>query len=206
MWESMMVIILFTCRQVAAAHGHYDMCNLLLSSKADVNARKDFRCSSLHLAAHGGHTRVVSRLIEAHANVLMEKLDGSLPIHDAAKQGHIDVVKVLLKHSHGQHDAMLRSVTDSKQTPLHVAAKKGQAEMVRYLIASGAPLDVKDEKGNLPSSVCSNRRTLLAFPESFESAEKLNVMAQVHKRPETGDVAKFTQSLGISEQPMDFPF
>ncbi|EKX32150.1 hypothetical protein GUITHDRAFT_50591, partial [Guillardia theta CCMP2712] len=76
---------------VAAAHGHYDMCNLLLSSKADVNARKDFRCSSLHLAAHGGHTRVVSRLIEAHANVLMEKLDGSLPIHDAAKQGHIDV-------------------------------------------------------------------------------------------------------------------
>mmetsp|Transcript_12118 Transcript_12118/g.42201 ORF Transcript_12118/g.42201 Transcript_12118/m.42201 type:complete len:105 (-) Transcript_12118:201-515(-) len=70
-------------------------------------------------------------------------------------------------------DAMLRSVTDSKQTPLHVAAKKGQAEMVRYLIASGAPLDVKDEKGNLPSSVCSNRRTLLAYASSVSSSSRL---------------------------------
>eukprot|EP00960_Hanusia_phi_P047181 758273-Hanusia_phi.AAC.2 len=42
--------------QVAAAHGHVEMCNLLLACRADVNARKDFRCSSLHLAAHGGHT------------------------------------------------------------------------------------------------------------------------------------------------------
>jgi ankyrin repeat protein len=110
----------------AAAHGHTEMCRLLLESQADVNARKNFSVAPLHLASRGGHAAAVALLLEQRADAMMQKLDEALPIHGAALGAHPSVVELLLAAA-GEHakSAQLKHPDGDGQTCLHAAARGG---------------------------------------------------------------------------------
>ena len=41
----------------------------LVEREADISLKKNFKCTALHLAAHGGHTEVVEYLIHCKAGI-----------------------------------------------------------------------------------------------------------------------------------------
>ncbi len=64
----------WTPLMIAATHGHMAMCKLLVEREADIHAKKNFKCSSLHLAARNGHKGIVAFLLKCNADVLVKIL------------------------------------------------------------------------------------------------------------------------------------
>jgi len=167
---------------VAATHGHIAMCETLVDLEADIHAKKNFKCTALHLAARGGHKSVVEFLIQCKADVMAEKIDKSTALHDAVAGGYVEVAKILLEHMEGIHErsAILKLTDDHGRTPLHIASKRGHPDMVSWLLNRGAVTTLRDEDQKTPIDLAPNRRTLVAFPGHIDpvdvSAQQVGVM------------------------------
>jgi ankyrin repeat protein len=75
-----------------------EILKLLLASKADVNARAEYRETPLHMAAGDGNTVAVKLLAEHGADVNAQRRDRKTPLHLAASNGHIEIVKILIEN------------------------------------------------------------------------------------------------------------
>ena len=73
-----------------------EILKLLLASKADVNARAEYRQTPLHLAAQSGNAVAVKLLIEHGADVNAQRRDRKTALHLAASNGQLDIVKILV--------------------------------------------------------------------------------------------------------------
>src|ERR1035441_6479191 len=81
----------------AADRGNKDVVELLLASKAEVNAKANDGRTPLHAAsAHDDHRDVVELLLANKAEVNAKDKDGWTPLHFAALVGHKDVAELLL--------------------------------------------------------------------------------------------------------------
>jgi ankyrin repeat protein len=74
---------------------------LLLASKADVNAKASIGWTPLHFAAMRCHRDVVELLLASKADVNAEDGGGGTPLRDAARNCN-DVTELLRQH--GGHD------------------------------------------------------------------------------------------------------
>lgn len=110
-----------------------EILKLLLASKADVNARAEYRQTPLHFAAQSGNTVAVKLLIERGADVNSQRRDRKTPLHLAASNGHIDVVKILV-----QHKADLKATDLYKNTPLMCAVVAKHKDVETFLRQHGA--------------------------------------------------------------------
>ena len=126
----------------AAFCGHKDMAELLLSNKAEVNAKDGFDNTPLHAAAWGGYKDVAELLLANKADVNARNSEGRMPLHYAAIHGHKDVVELLLTNR-----ADVNARNNNGWTPLHFAKTKEIAEM---LIAHGADVNARNKKGQTP--------------------------------------------------------
>src|SRR5579872_3642057 len=100
----------------AAGGGQKAVVALLLSFKADVNAKNPKNETPLHYAAYGGDTDVAELLLANKAEVNATSTTGYTPLHYAADYGNRDVVEVLLAHK-----ADVNARTKAGETPLHLA-------------------------------------------------------------------------------------
>jgi ankyrin repeat protein len=82
----------------AARNGRKDVAQLLLASKADLNARDNSARTPLHYAASLGQKDVVKLLLTSQAEVNAKDNQGDTPLHAAAVKGQIDVVELLREH------------------------------------------------------------------------------------------------------------
>jgi ankyrin repeat protein len=125
----------------AAKNGHKHVAQLLLASRADVNAKESrFAKTALHFAAEEGHRDVAKLLLASKADVNARNNINATPLHFAALKGNEDVAKLLL--AAGADINAKESKYD--QTPLQLAATgshKGVAELLRRPPAthSGSP-------------------------------------------------------------------
>lgn len=110
-----------------------EILKLLLSSKADVNARAEYRRTPLHLAAHSGNTVAVKLLIEGKADVNAQQSDRKTPLHLAASKGDVEIVKILIEN---QADVNARDLY--KNTPLMCAVVAKHKEVETLLRQHGA--------------------------------------------------------------------
>lgn len=117
----------------AAAVGHANLVELLLSANASVDAPNEEGATPLCIAAQNGHTAVIELLLTAKASVDAPTQDGATPLSVAAQQGHTAAVERLLgagadpHHTGNQHENVVWS-----------AAYSGSAETVRMLLLRGA--------------------------------------------------------------------
>ena len=136
---------------IAASNGNLDSVKLLLTYKADIEARGTLKvfdrviegCTSLWAAAATGHLDVVKLLIERNADVDGRTLTNSTPLRAAAYDGRLEIVSCLVEDG-----ADVNARNDFENTPLMVACYNGHMNVVTYLIERGANMDLQDIQGN----------------------------------------------------------
>ncbi len=114
----------------AAFHGHWRLCQFLIESGANVNAReRDTGETPLH-AALSSH-RVAQHWV---VKVLLDgSADPNLATNPSAESG-----------------AFMRDVRTRGETPLHRAAAFASEDTIQLLLDAGAKIDAKDANGDTP--------------------------------------------------------
>jgi ankyrin repeat protein len=97
----------------AAMYGHADVCKILLSYGANVNAIDLRGRNATHLAAFHGHRSCLEVLIDAGGKLFVGDLQGNTSIHLAAISNRVDCVDYLA--SRGQD--LTRILTSDKVKP-----------------------------------------------------------------------------------------
>ena len=80
----------------AAKLGSTECCQMLISSKANVNDKAANDVTPLHLAAQNGRLKATKMLLDANADVDAVDRDGAPPLFYADVQNHKEVCKLLL--------------------------------------------------------------------------------------------------------------
>ena len=115
---------------IAAHNGHLNSVKILLSYKADIEARGTLKigdevsegCTPLWGAAAADHLAVVELLLEQNADVDSKTSTGSTPLRVAAHEGHLNIVRCLV---HRGADVNARNDCNEEFTPLVVACYRG---------------------------------------------------------------------------------
>ena len=115
---------------IAAHNGHLNSVKILLSYKADIEARGTLKigdevsegCTPLWGAAAADHLAVVELLLEQNADVDSKTSTGSTPLRAAAHEGHLDIVRCLVDRG---ADVNARNDCNEESTPLVAACYHG---------------------------------------------------------------------------------
>ena len=126
----------------AAYKGHTDVCELLISKGADVNAKSNDGWTPLMYAALKGHKDVCELLISKGADVNAKDKDGGTPLMYAALKGHKDVCELLISKG-----ADVNAKDKYGFTALMDAAKSGHKDVCELLISKGADINAQDKDG-----------------------------------------------------------
>ncbi len=132
--------------RLAAAAGNKEVTELLLASKAEVNARTSDGTTPLHMAAANGHKDVVELLLANKADSNAKDTNGETPLQLAVAGNHADVAQALLK----DNPDLVFSKDGGGATPLLLAAAKGNKEVAELLLASKAEVNTRASNGRTP--------------------------------------------------------
>ena len=127
----------------AAADNHVELCEFLISSKANVNAVDRYIETPLKKAVYNGHVDTIRYLLEAGADLNHEDTQGKMALHHASEQGHLHCVEMMLEMG-----AAANAEVTGYLTPLHFAAMNGHSGVVKVLIGAGALIDAQGGQSN----------------------------------------------------------
>lgn len=174
---------------LAARQGHATVAEVLLRSKAAVNAEDKDGWQPLHHAIAAGHESVVRILLAHKADARAPlKDEGNLqPLHMAAHDGREKIMAMLLAAK-----VNVNCRTDSLETPLHLAAAAKQARAAAILVATGATVDAKDKGDNTPLHAAAHSGALEVVQLLIKHKAKINARGQagytpLHFAAEAGD-------------------
>jgi ankyrin repeat protein len=129
----------------SSAIGSRDICQLLITYGADVNAEAKYGQTPLHLATQYGHQDIVELLLDCGANINALDLAGCSPIFNAAQSHHQQIVECFLSRG-----ARVNLTDREDFTPLLRAFQRaGGDETIRVLVAYGADVNVRGGRENL---------------------------------------------------------
>ena len=128
-----------TLLAAAAAAGHLELAQLLITKRARVNNRNASGDTPLMAAVYHGQLEMARQLIASGAEVNME---GWTPLHYCAWQGHAEVCSMLIDLR-----ARLNARAPNGSTPLMMAVRQGKTSTVKLLLAYRASTDLKNDDG-----------------------------------------------------------
>ena len=143
---------------------------LLIAAKANLDHDDGYGATGLYHSAYNGFDDLSLLLIESNAKLETKTgiyIDGNgdiTPMHRATKSPKVLVAMI-------SHGANVNVADTSGATPLHWAVRGRHVESVKLLIAAGAKVDAKDNKGHIPSDWCNT----YGEPGSPESAAKKQI-------------------------------
>ncbi len=117
----------------ASCEDFKEIAQLLLSNKADIDAKDENGRTPLHEAAKYGNKDLAEVLLVLKPDVNMKDEYGQTALHLAAQNGHADVLTILLNNK-----ALVDGKDSFKMAPIHHAAKNGKKEVVEKLIEKKA--------------------------------------------------------------------
>jgi hypothetical protein len=135
---------------IAAFNDRKDVAELLLASKADVNAQANNGTTPLHLAAGKGNKDIVELLLNNKADVNAVDKDGWSPLHSALTYGQKDI-EDMLRQNGGQN---LPAPKQAAQAPPADKTPKETGKDGRFISYDNGT--VLDTKSNLMWSASDN--------------------------------------------------
>jgi hypothetical protein len=125
---------------------------LLLKSRARVDARDRQGRSALHVAAFAGHMEIASALLEAGADPALTDALGRTPVMEAVRGGHLEVADELLRQLPDGGASQAPRVDADGRGLLSLACDSDRAtpELVARLIELGADPAQADKQGKRP--------------------------------------------------------
>jgi len=126
----------------AICFGRYEIAELLIQRKADVNsAQKNTSDTPLCVSSKKGLMPFVELLVEAHAKVNQVGAQARSPLHWAVECGHEEVACYLLEHG-----ASVNAVDAGGAVPLHAACKKQSHKTTQALLSKpNICIDIPDK-------------------------------------------------------------
>lgn len=125
-----------------AGFGHVGNMQQLIRQGANVNT-EEFGETPLLKAIKANQSQAVLALLEAGADVNLPVKNGDTPLQTAVDFGRAEIVSLLLK----QPNIQINQPDAGGNTVLMEAAKAGQLEMVQALVAAGAEVGIKNQRG-----------------------------------------------------------
>lgn len=123
----------------ACWNGHYEVVQLLIDHKAEVNARAKWNQSTpLIIAAVNGHVSIAELLLDYGAEIDAEwaqKQIGLSALSEACHHNRLEVAQLLLDRG-----ASTSRSARSIRTPMECAARKGHTRIVQLLLSKGASI------------------------------------------------------------------
>lgn len=117
----------------AAAKGHNEIADFLISKKANLEAKDRYGFTPLLTAAQNGQKEVVELLLRHKANIEAKENTGKTSLHWAASFNHKAVVEVLLINK-----ADVNPRDKHNETPLRKAIQQGYKDVAKVLQQYGA--------------------------------------------------------------------
>jgi ankyrin repeat protein len=133
----------------ASLGGNPEVTAQLLAAGARPGEKAKLGWTALAVAAVKGRTDVIRVLLEAGADQQVQDTYGWTPLMRAADSRRLEVVRVLL----GSPGVNLDARQEYGQTALHIAAAAGDDAIVNLLVASGADVTARDNRGNTPAAI-----------------------------------------------------
>jgi hypothetical protein len=120
--------------QSAAYYGDFEMVQVLLDYRADINARNYFGSTPLYLASGYpfNNPRVVQLLLDHGADPNIQEQSASTALHEASRFGRIETVRLLIEHG-----ASVEMKDGQDRTPLDVASGERRDEIIKLLLEHG---------------------------------------------------------------------
>jgi ankyrin repeat protein len=131
-----------TALEQAVRNGNREMVQLLLWSKADVNARDRSGQTVLMLLDEDATTDIVWDLLNAGAKVNLRDHDGDTALSEIAMVNNTEVMKTLLDAG-----AKVNAVNNEGESALMKAAAEGLVNNIRVLVQAGADINQQDKSG-----------------------------------------------------------
>mmetsp|Transcript_39437 Transcript_39437/g.61481 ORF Transcript_39437/g.61481 Transcript_39437/m.61481 type:complete len:284 (+) Transcript_39437:60-911(+) len=188
----------FSCSplHLASRNGHKGVVETLISHKADVSLQKLDRSIVLHDAAFGGHIEVLRTLVAAFGKqgrraLNLQNDEGMTPLHFASQQGHPHMIKALLGMG-----ASLHLENEDGKRPQDIV--KNRRSLLAFPDTKDPVALSMQEPGAIPKEVADYQ-----VDHRLKGGRRGSVVlgnVAHHKsmqRPGTGDVAKFTETLGM---------
>src|SRR5690606_36962150 len=161
---------------------------LLLGTKADVNALLADGTSVLQAAVIVGNTSFAQHAVERGADITRADRDGRQAIHLAASTGDAAFVKAVLDKggdpsaptSLPYAPAAGRGMVPMPipATPLHFAARAGSVAAMKALVAAGAKPDIKGPDGMTVAVAAAGSGRLEAMQYAYELDPHLDVIVR----------------------------
>lgn len=121
--------------------------SLLISHRADPNAKSAFGDTPLHIAAERNLSGPVLVLLNEHADPKVFSWIGDTPLHRAAANGSREALMAILSQKKVRPNIRDR---ESGLTPLHSASRQGQRETAATLLKYGASVNARDKDRETP--------------------------------------------------------
>jgi ankyrin repeat protein len=153
--------------------------------KVPVNAKNHLGLNGVRMVLNGSKNVEIAIAMLRKGYVTAEDQDdeGFRLLHTSARQGYLDLMKVLVEEYHVDLNPTTLQVTHC-ETPLHRAAKYGQFETTKYLIDSGARIDVLAGDGRtvLHCAAHSGEYRLVEYLLSLKNPNSGTAYFQVNER------------------------
>ncbi|KHO11648.1 F-box domain-containing protein [Metarhizium robertsii ARSEF 23] len=124
---------------MAAQRGDEAVIKRLLEYGVDIEARDQFRRTSLLYAIRSGRQNIVELLLENGAHVAVKDNDGQTPLLEAIIFGQEAIAKLLIEKG-----ADIQAKDDLGTTPLHSAAIRRGTAVLKLLLEKGVDIEAKD--------------------------------------------------------------
>ncbi|CAF3681618.1 unnamed protein product [Rotaria sordida] len=161
---------------LCAESGNQELVQALIEAGANVNiapqgelAEENFLAGQTPLfgAAKKGHVEICEYLIKNGADINAITMTGATPLYTATEEGHLDAVILLIRHGADVNQSpkgqIARDLHIENQTPLLIACMRNHEGIIRYLIESGANVNVTSERGSSPFlAICQHNNVELA--------------------------------------------
>jgi ankyrin repeat protein len=118
---------------------------MLLSSGADINERRDTGDTPLTMAVLYDQKEMVNFLVAKGSDVNAKTNCGGTPLDDAAMKGNKEAVALFIAKG-----ANVNAKGCDGRSPLYDAAAFGHKDVADFLIAKGADINAKDKYGRTP--------------------------------------------------------